>query len=78
MPAVDQYYLGVKNDSTTVNDDIVLRYGSITAGMKWKITVTDSGAYRLTPKNGETYNYALATSSSSATNGARLMPRNIY
>lgn len=41
--------------------------------MKWKITVTDSGAYRLTPKNGELYNYALATSSSSATNGARLM-----
>ena len=73
IQAVDQYYLGVKNDSTTVNDDIVLRYGSLTDGMKWKITVTDSGAYRLTPKNGESYDYALATSSSSATNGARLM-----
>lgn len=51
----------------------IMALGSITDGMKWKITVTDSGAYRLTPKNGEFYDYALATSSSNATNGARLM-----
>ena len=67
------YYLGVKNDSTTVDSDIVLRNGSITNGMKWKVETTSSGAMKLIPKIGESSGYVLATSTSNATNGAKLI-----
>ncbi len=67
------YYLGVKNDSTTVNSDIVLRNGSITNGMKWKVETTSSGAMKLIPKIGESSGYVLATSTSNTTNGAKLI-----
>ena len=67
------YYLGVKNDSTTVDSDIVLRNGSITNGMKWKVETTSSGAMKLIPNIGESSGYVLATSASNATNGAKLI-----
>ncbi len=45
------YYMGVDGDSTSPGADIVLRTGSITNAMKWKVEPTYSGAYRLTPKS---------------------------
>ena len=68
-----RYYLGVSEDSTAINQPIVLRTGSITDGMKWKIEITGSGAFKLTPKTGIANNYVLATSTSDATNGATLI-----
>lgn len=67
------YYLGVKNDSTGLNVDIVLRTGALTDGMKWKIVQTKNGAYKIIPKTGESSDYILGTSTSNATNGAKLI-----
>ena len=69
------YYLGVINDSSELNVDIVLCSGTITDGMKWKIAETTSGAFKLIPKTGEISNYVLATSTSDTTNGAKLIQR---
>ncbi len=54
------YYLGVQNNSTEQDASIVLRSGTITDGMKWKISKTVSGAYKLMPKTGEANNRVLA------------------
>ena len=67
------YYLGVIDDAVVVNSDIVLRDNEITTGMLWRVTVTDNGAFQLTAKNGITNNYALATTTSAQTNGAKLV-----
>ena len=56
----DDYYLGVKNDGTATDTQIVLRTGTITDGMKWKISETASGAYKITPKTGEPNDRVLA------------------
>ncbi|MBQ7603757.1 MAG: RICIN domain-containing protein, partial [Clostridia bacterium] len=45
------YYLGVDSDSTSSGADIVLRMGSITNSMKWKIEPTSSGAFKFVPKS---------------------------
>ena len=68
-----EYYLGVQDDSSALDQDIVLRTGSITSGMKWSVTPGTDGAFILTPKTGEANNYVLATSTSNATNGAKLI-----
>ena len=65
------YYLGVINDSSGLDADIVLRSGSVTNGMKWKVETTPSGAYKLTSQTGS--GYVLATDSSSSSNGVRLV-----
>lgn len=67
------YYLGVINDSSGLDVDIVLRSGSLTNGMKWKIEPTVNGAFKLIPKTGESKGYVLATTTSSSTNGAKLI-----
>lgn len=54
------FYLGVKNDSTSYDQPIVLRTGPITDGMKWKVSLTSSGAYKFTPLTGEDNDYVLA------------------
>ncbi len=54
------YYLGVSGDSTANDTSIVLRTGSISNGMRWKISVASSGAYIITPKTGEANNRVLA------------------
>ncbi len=54
------YYLGVQNDSAAADTTIVLRTGTITDGMKWKVTQTSSGAYKLTAKCGAANNRVLA------------------
>lgn len=54
------YYMGVLDDSTANNQNIVLRTGSITDGMKWRISTTSRGNYKLTPKTGEANNRVLA------------------
>ena len=54
------YYLGVQNDSAAADTTIVLRTGTITDGMKWRISQTSSGAYKLTAKCGEANNRVLA------------------
>ena len=65
------YYLGVINDSSGLDADIVLRSGSVTNGMKWKVESTPSGAYKLTSQTGS--GYVLATDSSSSSNGVKLI-----
>ena len=65
------YYLGVINDSSGLDVDIVLRSGSVTNGMKWKVETTPSGAYKLTSQTGS--GYVLATDSSSSSNGVKLV-----
>ena len=67
------YYLGVLNDDSTVNTDIVLRNGEVTFGMLWNVSVTSSGAFKLTAKKGYALDYALATTTTSQTNGAKLV-----
>ena len=54
------YYLGVSGDSSAYDAAVVLRTGSLTSGMKWKISVTQSGAYKITPRTGEANNRVLA------------------
>ena len=39
---------------------MVLRTGILTDGMKWKVSVTTSGAYKITPKTGEPNDRVLA------------------
>lgn len=56
----EPYYLGVKDDSTALGTSIVLRNGTITDGMKWKISITSSGAYKLVPKSGESIGRTLS------------------
>lgn len=68
-----KYYLGVKDDSSSINQDVVLRTGTITSGMKWTISTTASGAFKLTPQSGETNGCVLATSTSTAANGKKLI-----
>lgn len=41
------YYLGVISDSTALDVDVGLRSGALTDGMKWKIGITEVGAYKL-------------------------------
>ena len=54
------YYLGVSGDQTGNDVPVVLRTGTITNGMKWKVTATASGAYKITPKTGEANDRVLA------------------
>ena len=63
------HYLGVKNDSTSSGADIVLRTGSITDGMKWKIEYTCDGAYKLTAKTG----FVLASFNQTGLDGVKLI-----
>ena len=58
--SIDTYYLGVSGDSTANDHPVVLRTGPLTHGMKWKISITDSGAYKLTPLTGEANDRVLA------------------
>lgn len=66
------YYLGVKNDSASSGADIVLRTGSITDGMKWKIEKLSSGSYKLTAKCSQSAGYVLSASTAEYTNGPKL------
>lgn len=54
------YYLGVLSDSSADQAPVVLRSGTITDGMKWKIEHTDDGGYKIIPKVGESSNRILA------------------
>ncbi|MCR5457860.1 MAG: DNRLRE domain-containing protein [Clostridiales bacterium] len=63
----DDYYLGVKDDSTASSAKIVLRTGAdsngtvtITDGMLWSISVTDSGACMIKAVTGEANNRVLS------------------
>lgn len=55
-----EYYMGVKDDSASDGQTVVLRTGTITNGMKWKIEQTTRGTYKITSKVGETNNRVLA------------------
>ena len=72
------YYLGVQNDSTAQDASIVLRSGTITDGMKWKISKTVYGAYKLMPKTGEANNRVLAIENNLLyeNNGVKIRQRN--
>lgn len=43
------YYLGVENDSSNPQSLIVPRTGAMTDGMRWKIEIAASGAYKFIP-----------------------------
>ena len=58
--STSNFYLGVLNDGTATDTQVVLRTGSLTDGMKWKVSVTTSGAYKITPKTGEPNDRVLA------------------
>ena len=70
------YYLAVKDDSSALNHQVVIRSAtesSLTDGMMWKVETTSSGAYKLIPKTGEASDYVLTTSTSDGTNNADLI-----
>ena len=70
------YYMGVINDSSDLDVDIVLRTGTISDGMKWRIESTSNNAYKIIPKTGVSSGYVLATTTSSAANGYKLIQGN--
>ncbi len=58
------YYMAVSDDSSAINKPIVVRSATestLTDGMKWKVSTTSSGAYKITPKTGEANDYVLCT-----------------
>lgn len=58
------YYMAVSDDSSAINKPIVIRSATestLTDGMKWKVSTTSSGAYKITPKTGEANDYVLCT-----------------
>ena len=61
--STENYYLGVENDSSAADAPIVLRTGTLTNGMKWRIEVAASGALKILPESGEQYNRVLAVGS---------------
>lgn len=63
------YYLTVQNDSTAEYAKVVLK-DRITDGSQWKITLTQNGAYKITPKTGEANNRVLAVEVVSGDNTA--------
>jgi hypothetical protein len=66
----NNYYLGIENNSTSDGANIVLRTGTVTSGMKWRIMQGNEGwkicAYSDT-------SMVLATNSSNATAGQKLI-----
>ncbi len=67
------YYLGVSNDSTALDVNVVLRSNCNTDGTQWYISETTSGAYKLTAKTGTNTDYVLAVSSSSTDDSVYLL-----
>lgn len=73
------YYMAVSDDSSANDKPIVIRSATettLTDGMKWKISKTTSGAYKIIPKTGETTDYVLSTSTWLGTNNAILLQSN--
>lgn len=65
--SLDNYYLAVKDDSTASSAKIVIKKGAdshgtvtITEGMLWSISITDSGAYKIEAITGEANNRVLS------------------
>lgn len=54
-----KYYMGVQGDQTGNDVQIVLRTGAVTDGMRWKITQTSKGHYKLTAKVSESFGRVL-------------------
>lgn len=65
------YCLGVQNNSTSENAQIVLVIPNGTDGTKWKVNSSPSGAYILRPKTGGSH-MALAMDSAGSANGIPL------
>ncbi len=59
-------YLGVSNDSTAQDASVVLRSGSVTNGMQWRIAVSSNGNRILYNKNSSK---AMAIGTASSANG---------
>lgn len=53
------YYLAVQGNSAG-NAAVVLKSGTITDGMKWKVTILDNGSYQIASKTGESGNRVLS------------------
>ncbi len=64
------YYLGVQNNSTDNGANIVLRTGTVTNGMKWRIMQGNEG-WKICAFNNSAM--VLATNSSNKTPGEKLI-----
>ena len=62
--STENYYLGVENDSSAADAPIVLRTGTLTNGMKWRIEASTSVAFKIIPGTGQLNGCALAVASS--------------
>lgn len=72
-----KYYMGVQGNQTGDNVQIILRTGTVTNGMKWKITRTQQGHYKLTAKVSESVGRVLGVGAKqSNVNGAYIKQRN--
>ena len=72
------YYMAVTNDTSNNNETIVIRSATestLTDGMKWSVSKTTSGAYKLTPKCASAYSRVLCTSTSSSSNNNNLVQK---
>ena len=65
----NSYYLGVQNDSTADDTPIVLRTGTVTNGMKWRVENGNQG-YKIVSYSDPTM--VLCTGTASATAGSNL------
>lgn len=75
---IEGHYLSVKNKSINANEnvEIYVGWGSVlNEATYWKISVTESGAFKLAPKEAEHLGYVLATSTSNQTNSAGLVQK---
>ncbi len=74
--SIKQYsggYLGVINNSSGLDVNVVLHSSATSSGTQWYIDTTTSGAYKLTAKCGVANDYVLATESSETTNDVKLI-----
>ena len=67
----NSYYLGIQNDSTADETPIVLRTGTVTNGMKWKVERGDEG-YKIVSYSDQTMVLCTGTASATAGNNLKL------
>ena len=65
-----KYYLGVSGDSASNLAPVVLRSGNVSDGMKWKVELAVSGAYKFTALTGVANDRVLALTQGAAGNNA--------
>ncbi len=72
------FYIGVENDSTAQDAAVVLRSGTITDGMKFKVEVISDGVYKIIPKTGQSSGRVLAVSTSNGNSNGTAVKQLTY